>query len=435
MYFFLKMIVGWSIRLYYRDVRIRNQEFLEHEGPVILIANHPNTLMDAWMIGHVCKQPIYFMAKSTFFSSRFRRWLLGKLNMIPINRKSDGTTRGISNADSFEACYRVLEEGKTLVIFPEGTSIPELKLRELKSGTARIALEAEKRNGGKLHLKIIPVGLFYSQLEKFRSSVMVTVGKGIKATEYLEAYQENASLAAKKLTTRFREQLERVLVTVENDEQEAFITDLFQVLRTKEDATHVEKGAQLMKKIKSSIEEHQLMRPYLIREIQELLLKIKWQQEKLAIHSDFISRRFRSRLYLMQIGLSLLFLFLGLPLYLFGVIHNYLTYKLIDLLVPKISRFIEYHAALNILLSLVLYPLTYFGWIELLKWYLHPPLWGIILYFISLPLSGMFAHRFAHYFKRTGQKRRYLFLIYNQKEALIELQKNKQELEKKLFNG
>jgi len=306
-------------------------------------------------------------------------------------------------------------------------------LRELKSGTARIALEAEKRNGGKLNLKVIPIGLFYSQPEKFRSSVMATVGKGISVAEYLDAFHENASNAAKKLTARFREQLERVLVTVENDEQETMVQELFHILRTKEDATHVEKGALLMKKIKTAIEEHQLMRPYLISEIQDLGVKIKWQQEKLVIHSDFISRRFRSRLYLMQIGLSLIFLFLGLPLFLFGMIHNYITYKQIGLLVPKISRFIEYHAALNIMLSLVLYPLTYFGWIELLKWFMHPPLWGIILYFISLPLSGMFAHRFAHYFKRTGQKRRYLFLIYNQKEALVELQKNKKELEKVLF--
>jgi 1-acyl-sn-glycerol-3-phosphate acyltransferase len=52
----------------------------------------------------------------------------------------------VSNQDSFDACYRVLEEGKTLVIFPEGTSFLERHLRELKSGTARIGLEVEKRN-------------------------------------------------------------------------------------------------------------------------------------------------------------------------------------------------------------------------------------------------------------------------------------------------
>jgi len=264
---------------------------------------------------------------------------------------------------------------------------------------------------------------------------MATVGQGIHVTEFLALYQENASLAAKQLTVKFREQLERVLVTVENEEQEELVQELFRILRSKEEAMDVEKGELLLKRIKSDIEEIQLMRPYLILEIQDLLIKIKWQQEKLAIHSDFISRRFRSRLYLMQLGISLLFLFLGLPLFLFGLIHNFITYKLIDLSVPRISRFVEYHAALNILLSLILYPLTYVGWFELLNSYSHPPLWGWLLYLISLPLSGLFAHRFAHYFKRTGQKRRYLFLIYNQKEALLELQRNKKQLEKVLFES
>lgn len=433
MYYILKFIVGISIRIYYRSVKVRNAFNLDQSGPKIIIANHPNTLMDAWLIGHVSKEPIYYMAKGTFFNSPVKKWLLGKLNMIPINRRTDGTTQGVTNSESFEACYRILEEGKTLVIFPEGTSIPELKLRELKSGTARIALEAEKRNNGKLNLKVIPVGLFYSQPEKFRSSVLVTIGKGMEVTDFLSSYIENYSLGAKQLTTRFREHLERVLVTVENDEQEILVKELYEVLRSKKDAQSIDKGSQLMKKINTSIEELQLMRPYLVKELQELLMKIKWQKQNLAIHSDFISRRFRSRLYLMQLCLSLLFLVLGLPFFIFGLIHNYLIYKFIDLSVPRITRFIEYHAALNILLSLILYPLAYFGCIELFKWLFHPTTWILLMYACSLPISGLFAHRFAHYFRRTGQKRRYLFLIYNQKEALIELQNMKKELEKLLF--
>ena len=62
--------------------------------------------------------------------------------MIPINRPMDNRTEGVSNTDSFEACYKILSEGKTLVIFPEGNSVMERFLRELKTGTARIALEA-----------------------------------------------------------------------------------------------------------------------------------------------------------------------------------------------------------------------------------------------------------------------------------------------------
>jgi hypothetical protein len=158
----------------------------------------------------------------------------------------------------------------------------------LKSGTARIALEAERRNGGKLNLKIIPVGIYYSQAEKFRSSVMVTVGQSIGVTELVPEFQTNSSLAAKKLTEKFRIHLERVLVTAENADQEAMIETLFQLLRKKEEALNVEKGAEFMQTIKRNIEEIQLIAPYKIAEIQQLIKTVKWQQEKLAIQADFV---------------------------------------------------------------------------------------------------------------------------------------------------
>ncbi|MEY3425897.1 MAG: hypothetical protein RL679_1255, partial [Bacteroidota bacterium] len=90
LYRILKVIVGIGIRLYYKEIKVKNGKFLDHDGPMIIIANHPNTLMDAWIIGNVCPQPIYFMAKGTFFNSPLKRKLLKSLNMIPINRQIDG---------------------------------------------------------------------------------------------------------------------------------------------------------------------------------------------------------------------------------------------------------------------------------------------------------------------------------------------------------
>ena len=434
LYRFLKLIVGTGIRLYYKRIKVKNAHYLEHEGPMIIIANHPNTLMDAWMVGYVCKQPIYYMAKGTFFNSPFKKWLLTGLNMIPINRKVDGKVEGVNNADSFEACYRILEQGKTLVIFPEGNSFPERQLRQLKSGTARIALETEKRNNGALNLKVVPMGIFYAQAEKFRSSVLITIGQGINVTDHLEMFTENSSLAAKKLTEKFRLILERVLVTTENSDQEQMIEELFHFLRKKEDATNIEKGAAFMQELKERIEEIQLLRPYMIAEIQHLLQSIRWQSEKLEIQADFINRRFRSRLYLMQVSLSILFLLIGMPLFVFGLVHNFLQYKLTDLLIPRLTKYVEYYAALGVLIGLILYPLTYFGFVSLADHFLDLSFWVKVLYFSSMPLSGIYAHTFAKYLKRTGHKWKYIFLIFNEKEELKDLQYKRKRLEKILFD-
>ena len=153
-----------------------------------------------WLIALACKKPIHYLAKGTFFNTKLKRRILGSLGMIPINRQIDGNTSGVSNTSSFEACYKVLESGKILVIFPEGNSIMERQLRELKSGTARIALEVLKRNEGNIDLKVVPLGLYYSQAHRFRSSVFVKIGEGISVHHHLDHYLINPTQAARELT-------------------------------------------------------------------------------------------------------------------------------------------------------------------------------------------------------------------------------------------
>ncbi len=180
LYRILRAIISFGIRHYYREIQVVNQHILDKEdGPLIIIANHPNTLMDAWMVGFVNRRRVHFMAKATFFNSPLKRKLLGALGMIPINRKSDGAVTGVNNKDSFQACYELLEKGEILVVFPEGTSFLERKLREIKTGTARIALEVERRNQGKLGLKVVPIGLNYISADSYRGKVLVHVGKPI----------------------------------------------------------------------------------------------------------------------------------------------------------------------------------------------------------------------------------------------------------------
>ena len=155
-------------------------------------------MMDGWIISYITKEPIYFMAKGTFFNSPLKKWLLKSLGLIPINRASESATKGVKNTDSFEACYRLLEEGKTVVIFPEGTSYKEMQLRELKSGTARIALEVEKRGKIKTPIQVVPIGLVYTEAEAFRSSVLVSIGEPISPTPFLSMFKENSSKAARE---------------------------------------------------------------------------------------------------------------------------------------------------------------------------------------------------------------------------------------------
>lgn len=421
LYRLLKFLIGIGIRFYYREIKVRNKEFLRHDGPLIIIANHPNTMMDAWIIAQSISQPIYFMAKGTFFNTPLKRRILNSLGMIPINRPIDNKTAGVDNTASFEACYKVLEEGKTLVVFPEGNSMMERQLRELKSGTARIALEVEQRNSGKLNLKVVPIGIFYSQGEKFRSSVMLTVEQGLYVDDLLDEYAQNPSAASKKLTSRFRQHLERVLVTTDSLEQEKLIDDVYDIIKDDKSKASVESRVEYLKQISERIEEIQLMKPYLIEEIQSLVNKIQWQTEKLKIRQDFLNKRFKLSSYTLQLLFSVIYAVFGFPIFVFGFVHSILPFKGTDLLMPKLIKNVEYYAPIAVLLGLVLYPLNY----GLLLWaagvIFNLGLLAKTFYFSAMPITGMFAYYYIRFFSKTAYRWKYLFVRINEGQALNEL--------------
>jgi 1-acyl-sn-glycerol-3-phosphate acyltransferase len=436
LYRILKFFIGIGIRLFYSEVKIKNYKNLPQKGPLIIIVNHPNTLMDAWVIGMICKQPIYYMAKATLFKTKFRLRILKSLNMVPINRQGEGIIDGVDNVDSLEACYHILEAGKSLMIFPEGTSYQERVLRKLKTGTARIALESEQRNKGKLGLKVVAVGLNYSQPEKFRSKIFIDIDTPRGVTEFLEEYQKDSIVAAKKLTTQFRTRMEKVLLTTETKEEDQLIEDIAKVLKSKytqKSEKGVSNEVKSLKEIKDKIDELKLFQPWLITEIHTKVRAINWKLEKLKIKTDFLDKKFRSSLVIRQFLSSVLFVLLGLPLFVFGFIHNFFQYKITDYIIPKLSTDIEYYAPFAVFLGLFFYPVIYSLFLLMGYFVFDFNWWMLVIYLLIMPLSGFFAYWFVRYMQHISYKWQYIFLMADRKSLLKDLQHEKNELRKMIL--
>ena len=437
LYRFLKFLIGIGIRLYYKEIRVNNKVLLQSKEPLIIIANHPNTLMDAWVIGMICKQPIYYMAKATLFDSKWKLKLFRGLNMIPINRKGEGVTEGVNNDYSLEECYRILEEKKTLLIFPEGTSYKERVLRKLKSGTARIALEAEARNNGKLNLKVVAVGLNYSQPEKFRSRILINIDQPIAIAPYLKKFEENQFETAQKLTQRFRERLEKVLLTTETKEDEETLALIYNFINSKY-LSKKERGVTAevitMKEIKQRLDELKIVRPWLQHEIELKIRSMNWKLEKMKIRSELLDRKFRYRLFLRQLLTSVFFIVIAFPFFIFGLLHHIGQFKLTDIIIPKLSKDIEYYAPFAVFIGVFLYPISYLLFTWVIGFHLlNLPWYGLLLYFTLLPLSGLFTYWFMRYLTHISFKWQYLFLMVDRKNALKELKQEKTTLRKMIF--
>jgi glycerol-3-phosphate O-acyltransferase/dihydroxyacetone phosphate acyltransferase len=119
------------------------------------------------------------LAKGELFKGKLAQWMLPKLNMIPVYRKQDDPNQMDKNAATFEKCFEHLERGGAILMFPEGTSITERKLRPIKTGAARIVLGAEERNDFNLGVKVITIGLNYENPHRFNRTLFVNIDKAI----------------------------------------------------------------------------------------------------------------------------------------------------------------------------------------------------------------------------------------------------------------
>ena len=120
--------------------KVEGLEHLPSSGPVILASNHL-AVMDSFFLPLVVRRRITFLAKSEYFTGTglkgwFIRWFFTAAGQVPIDR---------SNADTAQAALdtaeRVLDQGKLLGMYPEGTRSPDGRLYKGKTGLARLALQ------------------------------------------------------------------------------------------------------------------------------------------------------------------------------------------------------------------------------------------------------------------------------------------------------
>ncbi|MEW6368165.1 MAG: 1-acyl-sn-glycerol-3-phosphate acyltransferase [Acidobacteriota bacterium] len=179
------------------------------EGPLLLLANHPNALLDpALLIATATRRP-RFLAKSTLF----RMPLIGRLvkasRAIPVYRRKDAGEDVGRNVEMFEEVGRALDGGDAVCLFPEGISHSSGRLETLRTGAARIALAAASRG---TRVAIVPVGLNFDRKAIFRSTVIVAYGRPFYCDQRLDVYRADSAEAVRDLTGEISFRLRDVLV-------------------------------------------------------------------------------------------------------------------------------------------------------------------------------------------------------------------------------
>jgi 1-acyl-sn-glycerol-3-phosphate acyltransferase len=212
----------WIARLaaftYYR-IRYTGDP-VPRRGPVLLVANHPNSLLDPVLVAAAARRPVRFLAKAPLFVDPKVGWLVRGAGAIPVYRQADDPTQMDRNEEMFRAVHAALAGGAAVGIFPEGLSHDEPTLAPLRTGAARIALGAHTLS--RRSFPIVPVGLVFRQKDVFRSEALVLVGPLVPWDD-LAPLGSNDDGAVRVLTGRIAEALRQLTVNLERWEDQPLV--------------------------------------------------------------------------------------------------------------------------------------------------------------------------------------------------------------------
>jgi len=170
--YILKQIIRAALWLFCNDINVRNKHLLNNKNPLLIIANHPNSFLDAIIIAAQYNRPLNFLARGDAFTKKHHRFLLGLLKMIPVYRLREGKQYLHLNEYAFTESVRLIKKGEAVLIFIEGNCTNTHTLHPFKKGTARIV---EKLNELNIYHQIHVVGIAYNQFRGIGKKVNLSI--------------------------------------------------------------------------------------------------------------------------------------------------------------------------------------------------------------------------------------------------------------------
>lgn len=214
----LRLFARTLARLWFHHVERRGEPL--PPGPVLLVLNHPNGLLDPLLAVALLERPPRFVAKAALWKAIPLRPLLAFFRAIPVQRTQDAgmndAEREAALAATFSAVFATFAKGDVLGIFPEGISHAGHDLAPLKTGPARMLLGAPVRPA------LVPAGLVYGDRGVFRHSALLRLGAPID-TAGLEGTDPETVLT---LTAKIRAALYPLTLHGSDDEATRLAQDL-----------------------------------------------------------------------------------------------------------------------------------------------------------------------------------------------------------------
>jgi glycerol-3-phosphate O-acyltransferase/dihydroxyacetone phosphate acyltransferase len=412
-----KTIIRTALGVYFRRVEVVGSAHVPPKGPIILAANHPQSITDALVLGVHTKRMVHYLAHSGIFSNSVKSWFLRDLGVIPVYRRADVEDAAAKNVDMFSACERAMADGKAIGIFPEGVSMEERRLQKLKTGAARIALQSEQQNGWTLGVEVIPVGINFESSRGFRSQVLMSFGEPIVAGHYRRAYESDPIEAVTQLTTVLEESIRRLVVDVDRAEFAEIVLDVERMYKgdllaragvSIPGESKFQKEQWVAREIPRALDYLYDKNPVVVWRLAKLLREYRRKLDRFRLQDDVFQEE-KKRTVPGEAARFTFFGALGLPLAVWGTFWNVIPYKVTGWVARRVTQTETQFHLYQLSFGAVFYLLYYVP--LLLGAYRILGLAGSIAFAATLPPTGFYVRAYG---LRMGHRWRRLRLAWLQ---------------------
>ena len=410
-----------GLRFFYRHIHVTGFENIPSKGPVIIIANHNASLMDAALLGILLKRKAYFFARGDVFINKPIQKMLWWLHMMPVHSHEGGRNSLGVNTESFSDGRQILLHGGMVVFFPESASHIEHQLLPFRKGVFRLAFDTAAAGNFSFDIPIVPIGITYDHPVDCRTEVQVHAGRPLLLSAYTNQYRQNAPVALLRISKDAHRAIHKLVLDIK-------------------DKSRLQTTSQYL--IVSRNDKKNNCRPWMIESAQKLVL----EQNICTVINSAPEKNFENKKQQADAYFALLSgaglkdktisgsypysiwkrikLLYGFPFYLTGLLLNGLPV----LIARQVADKKVYRRDFYSWIFVVCYSFGYFFWLAAVLIICFLFEWQYALGFLVLMIaSGIFAYIYKDWLHDSRQQRKWQLLPVAAKTELLAMRKTIQQ--------